>query len=156
MSNDEMMQSLLASFNDPEHARRYGARALWLSRYGAFALASGADPEQVEKIVCDGGRPCSAAGPRTGRGDSARSWFLRCWHVLRWIHLARLGRLCLKCLGRLAAAIAGSDILRLGEQGGRFGLQNVCGTSKHVIDAALKRVDIGAVDVSAVGKVLLR
>jgi tRNA (cmo5U34)-methyltransferase len=26
------------------------ARALWLSRYGAFALASGADPEQVEKM----------------------------------------------------------------------------------------------------------
>lgn len=28
-----------------------GARALWLSRYGAFALASGADPEQVKKQV---------------------------------------------------------------------------------------------------------
>jgi tRNA (cmo5U34)-methyltransferase len=27
-----------------------GARALWLSRYGAFALASGAEPEQVKKM----------------------------------------------------------------------------------------------------------
>jgi tRNA (cmo5U34)-methyltransferase len=27
-----------------------GARALWLSRYAAFALASGADPEQVKKM----------------------------------------------------------------------------------------------------------
>lgn len=27
-----------------------GGRALWLSRYGAFALASGADPGQVEKM----------------------------------------------------------------------------------------------------------
>ncbi|MGH7056949.1 MAG: class I SAM-dependent methyltransferase [Acetobacteraceae bacterium] len=27
-----------------------GARAVWLSRYAAFALASGADPEQVEKV----------------------------------------------------------------------------------------------------------
>lgn len=27
-----------------------GDRALWLSRYGAFALASGADPEQVRKM----------------------------------------------------------------------------------------------------------
>ena len=27
-----------------------GGRALWLSRYGAFALASGADPEQVKKM----------------------------------------------------------------------------------------------------------
>ncbi|WGD49687.1 class I SAM-dependent methyltransferase [Bradyrhizobium sp. CB1650] len=27
-----------------------GRRALWLSRYGAFALASGADPAQVEKM----------------------------------------------------------------------------------------------------------
>ncbi|WP_202389585.1 class I SAM-dependent methyltransferase [Croceibacterium soli] len=27
-----------------------GARALWLSRYGAFARASGANPEQVEKM----------------------------------------------------------------------------------------------------------
>ena len=26
------------------------ARALWLSRYGAFAVASGADPEQVQKM----------------------------------------------------------------------------------------------------------
>jgi tRNA (cmo5U34)-methyltransferase len=27
-----------------------GARAVWLSRYAAFALASGADPEQVQKM----------------------------------------------------------------------------------------------------------
>ena len=27
-----------------------GGRALWLSRYAAFARASGADPEQVEKM----------------------------------------------------------------------------------------------------------
>ncbi|MBX3482949.1 MAG: class I SAM-dependent methyltransferase [Phenylobacterium sp.] len=27
-----------------------GERALWLSRYGAFALAAGADPQQVEKM----------------------------------------------------------------------------------------------------------
>jgi tRNA (cmo5U34)-methyltransferase len=27
-----------------------GARALWLSRYAAFAVASGADPQQVEKM----------------------------------------------------------------------------------------------------------
>jgi tRNA (cmo5U34)-methyltransferase len=27
-----------------------GGRALWLSRYGAFALAAGADPEQVQKM----------------------------------------------------------------------------------------------------------
>ncbi|MGD1876825.1 MAG: class I SAM-dependent methyltransferase [Kiloniellaceae bacterium] len=31
----------------PQHD---GARALWLSRYAAFALASGADPAQVEKM----------------------------------------------------------------------------------------------------------
>jgi tRNA (cmo5U34)-methyltransferase len=27
-----------------------GSRALWLSRYAAFAIASGADPQQVEKM----------------------------------------------------------------------------------------------------------
>jgi tRNA (cmo5U34)-methyltransferase len=46
-------------------------RAPWLSRYAAFALASGADFEQVEKMR-GGGRGRAIAQSGTERSDSAK------------------------------------------------------------------------------------
>ncbi len=69
-------------------------RAIWLSRYAAFAVASGVDPNSVEPMRAKIEAHLSSADAGAGRSDPARGRIFGCQFVLWCVHLARLGGVC--------------------------------------------------------------